>query len=166
MYRLFLAIRYLLTRPINLLGMGGIMISVWALVVVVSLFSGFLSVIEDHVQSASSDVIVSDVPEWTRWPDLQAALADDPNVHAAAPRVLHYGMLNPPGSRPPPAPLPGKSALHGGDQPFLFVYGVDSELEAAATDMNAWLQANEIPANLRVEAASRRLHQSVDSQLC
>ena len=34
MYRLFLAIRYLLTRPINLLGMGGITISVWALVVV------------------------------------------------------------------------------------------------------------------------------------
>ena len=52
MYRLFLAIRYLLTRPINLLGMGGIAIGVWALVVVVSLFSGFLQVIEEHVQAS------------------------------------------------------------------------------------------------------------------
>ena len=56
MYRLFLAIRYLLTRPVNLLGMGGILISVWALVVVVSLFSGFLQVVEEHVKSASSDI--------------------------------------------------------------------------------------------------------------
>ena len=68
MYRLFLAIRYLLTRPINLLGMGGIMISVWALVVVVSLFSGFLQVIEDHVRSATADAVVSDLPNWAEWP--------------------------------------------------------------------------------------------------
>jgi lipoprotein-releasing system permease protein len=150
MYRLFLAIRYLLTRPINLLGMGGIMISVWALVVVVSLFSGFLQVIEDHVRSATADAVVSDLPNWAEWPALRAALSDDPNVAAAAPRVLHYGMLTPPGRRPPPAPLPGKSALHGGDQPFLFVYGVDASREAQATDMPAWISAPEIPAALRV----------------
>ena len=150
MYRLFLAVRYLLTRPINLLGMAGITISVWALVVVVSLFSGFLQVIEQHVRSATSDVVVSDVPAWTPWPTLQAAIADDPNVLAAAPRVLHYGMLAPPGRRPPPAPLPGKGALHGGDQPVLFVYGVDAALEAAATDFSTWLTAAEIPDELRV----------------
>ena len=157
MYRLFLAVRYLLTRPVNLLGMAGILISVWALVVVVSLFSGFLQVIEDHVRSATSDVVVSEVPAWTRWPDLQAALADDPNVAAAAPRVLHYGMLAPPGRRPPPAPLPGKGALHGGDQPFLFVYGVDAALEAEATDLERWLTAAEIPAALRVSDVSSPL---------
>ena len=150
MYRLSLAIRYLLTRPVNLLGVGGILISVWALVVVVSLFSGFLRVLEEHVRSATSDIVISDVPEWTEWFELQAALGDDPNVAAAAPRLLHYGMLNPPGTRPAPAPLPGKSALHGGDQPFLFVYGVDPELEAAATDMRLWLNSSEIPADLRV----------------
>ena len=150
MYRLSLAIRYLLTRPVNLLGVGGILISVWALVVVVSLFSGFLRVLEEHVRSATSDIVISDVPEWTEWIELQAALGDDPNVAAAAPRLLHYGMLNPPGTRPAPAPLPGKSALHGGDQPFLFVYGVDPELEAAATDMRQWLNSSEIPADLRV----------------
>ena len=149
MYRLSLAVRYLLTRPVNLLGVGGILISVWALVVVVSLFSGFLRVLEEHVRSATSDVVVSDVPEWTEWNTLQAALADDPNVAAAAPRLLHYGMLIPPGRRPAPVPLPGKSALHGGDQPFLFVYGVDAALEATATDMQQWLDSPEIPEDLR-----------------
>ncbi|MEC8651315.1 MAG: FtsX-like permease family protein [Planctomycetota bacterium] len=149
MYRLFLAVRYLLTRPINLLGMGGIMLSVWALVVVVSLFSGFLQVIEDHVRSATADAVISDLPRWSEWPDLRAALADDPNVAAAAPRGLNLGLLPPPGRRPPPAPLPGKSALHGGDQPFLFVYGVDAALEAEATEMRAWIAAPEIPEELR-----------------
>jgi lipoprotein-releasing system permease protein len=157
MYRLFLAIRYLLTRPINLLGMAGIMISVWALVVVVSLFSGFLQVIEKHVQSASSDIVCSDLPEWTTWPELQAAIEDDANVAGAAPRVLHYGMLNPPGKRPPPAPLPGKSALHGGDQPFLFVYGVVPEQERRTTRFGSWLRAPEIPNALRCADPERPL---------
>ena len=69
-----------------------------------------------HARSATADAVVSDLPNWAEWPALRAALSDDPNVAAAAPRVLHYGMLTPPGRRPPPAPLPGKSALHGGDQ--------------------------------------------------
>jgi lipoprotein-releasing system permease protein len=149
MYRLFLALRYLLTRPINLLGMGGIAISVWALVVVVSLFSGFLDVIERHVHAASSDLVVSGLPQWTTWPRLQRALADDPEVAGSAPRLLHYGLLARPGHRPPPAPLPGRGALHGGDQPFLFVQGIDPAAEATVTGFAQWVASPEIPAELR-----------------
>jgi len=150
MYRLFLAIRYLLTRPINLLGVGGITIGVWALVVVVSLFSGFLQVLERHVQAATSDIVVSALPPWTEWPALQKALTDDPDVQACAPRLMHYGLLLPPGRRPAPAPLPGLSALHGGDQPFLSVLGVDAAYERETTGLDAWLRSDEIPADSRV----------------
>lgn len=149
MYRLFLALRYLLTRPINLLGMAGITISVWALVVVVSLFSGFLQVVERHVHEASADIAVTGLPSWTRWSTLRAALADDTNVAALAPRLLHYGMLARPGHRPPPAPLPGRGALHGGDQPFLFVQGIDAAAEAEVTGFTHWLADPGIPAALR-----------------
>ncbi|MEO6597237.1 MAG: hypothetical protein ABIP94_21045, partial [Planctomycetota bacterium] len=149
MYRLFLAIRYLMTRPINLLGMGGIMISVWALVVVVSLFSGFIATVEEHVHSASSDITVAGLPAWAEWPSVRAALADDVNVKALAPRVLHYGILNKPGQRPQPPPLPGRGALHGGDQPFLFVLGIDTAAETEVTGLSSWLRNAEIPDALR-----------------
>lgn len=150
MYRLFLAIRYLLTRPINLLGMGGIAIGVWALVVVVSLFSGFLQVIEEHVQASSSDIVVTEMPTWAEWPALRDAIQDHPNVEGVAPRLLHYGLLVEPGKRPPPAPLPGRGAMHGGDQPFLFVFGVQPELEAEATRFADWIRHPDVPAELRV----------------
>jgi lipoprotein-releasing system permease protein len=150
MYCLFLAIRYLLTRPINLLGMAGITISVWALVVVVSLFTGFLEVVARHVHSASSDISVSALPAWTEWPRVRDNLADDPNVAATAPRLLHYGMLHRPGHRPPQPPLPGRSALNGGDQPFLFVLGVDAPAEARVTGFAGWLTDREIPPELAV----------------
>ena len=149
MYRLVLAIRYLLTRPLNLLGMAGITLSVWALIVVVSLFSGFLAVVERHVHEAGADIVVSALPAWTRWSTLAPALADDPNVAATAPRLLHYGLLLRPGHRPPPAPLPGRGALHGGDQPFLFVMGIDAAQEAQVTGFAAWVRDAEIPAELR-----------------
>lgn len=153
MYRLFLAVRYLLTRPINLLGVAGITISVWALVVVVSLFSGFIEVVEHHVHEASADVIVSSLPPWGEWPALDAALRDDANVAGTAPRVLHYGLLVRPGQRPQPAPLPGRGALHGGDQPFLFVQGIEPAAEATVTGFAQWLAHADIPTDLRAPAA-------------
>src|SRR5688572_4179343 len=152
MYRLFLAVRYLLTRPINLLGVGGITISVWALVVVVSLFSGFIEVVERHVHTAGADLTVEALPEWADWAKLRAAFADEPNVVGSAPRVLHYGMLAKKGQRPPPPPLPGRGALHGGDQPFLFVQGIEPSAEAAVTGFAAWLAHPDIPASLRAGA--------------
>jgi lipoprotein-releasing system permease protein len=150
MYRLFLAWRYLLTRPINVLGVAGIAISVWALVVVVSLFSGFIEVVEQHVHEASADVIVSGLPTNASWPELQRAIADDPNVAGEAPRLLHYGLLVRPGVRPPPPPLLGRSALHGGDQPFLFVQGIDPVAEAAVSGFAGWIKHRDIPPGLRV----------------
>jgi lipoprotein-releasing system permease protein len=153
MYRPFLAVRYLLTRPINLLGMLGILLSVWALVVVVSIFSGFLLQIERHVRSASADISVHELPLWAEWTPLERALRDDPNVAGTAPRLVHYGMVSRPGERPPPPPLLGRGALHGGDQPFLLVLGIDAAREAQVTGFGGWIRDPAIPADLRADPA-------------
>ena len=56
MYRYALALRYLLSRPINLIGMAGVVLGVWAMIVVVSIFSGFLKEVRAHIRAATSDI--------------------------------------------------------------------------------------------------------------
>lgn len=150
MYRLFLALRYLLTRPINLLGMLGIAVSVWALVVVVSLFTGFLAVLEQHLQSASADLTVTALPQWAEWSALEPQLRDDDNVAGAAPRLVHHGIVQKPGQRTKTPPLPGRTSLSGGEQPFVFVIGIDATAEAGVTGLSAWLADPAIAPELRV----------------
>ena len=53
MYRWFLAVRYLLQRPINVLGVIGVTLGVWALIVVVSIFSGYIVEVRSHTRSPS-----------------------------------------------------------------------------------------------------------------
>lgn len=147
MYRPFLAIRYLLTRPINLLGVMGVTLGVWALIVVVAIFSGFLEVVRDHVRSAASDISVLRLHD-ADFGRLRRAIEAEPQVTACAPRLVHYGLLHPPGRRPPPPPLLGRGALQGGDTPFLFVLGVDPALERSVTRLSGWLTA--VAPGLRV----------------
>lgn len=157
MYRWFLALRYLLTRPINLLGVVGVMLGVWALIVVVALFSGFLQVIEAHVRSANADLSVLYLPHYARWPQLLPLLEQDPNVAAAAPRMVHSGLLHRPGHRPDPLPLPGRGALQGGDGPFVNVLGVDPGRERGVTGFADWIADPTIPEPLRVRDAAAPL---------
>jgi len=155
MYRPFLALRYLLTRPINLLGVGGVTIGVWALIVVVSIFSGFLSVVGEHVRSASADISVLFLPDDADYALLRREIEADPNVASSAPRIVHFGLLHRPGDRPPPPPLLGRGALQGGDTPFLFVLGVDTGRERRTTGFQEWLSV--VQPELRVRDLSEPL---------
>ncbi len=155
MYRLFLAARYLLSRPINLLGIGGVTLGVWALIVVVSIFSGFLRVVGEHVRSASADVSVWFLPDSARFHDLQTAIDEVPNVAACSPRLVHFGLLNRPGETPPPPPLLGRGAMQGGDTPFVSVLGVDPDLDRKTTALDAWLVA--VATELRVKDLQKPL---------
>lgn len=141
MYRTFLAVRYLVSRPINLLGIGGVALCVAALIVVVSIFSGFLRVVSEHVRSASADLSVLYLSEDARYGPLQRAIESDENVAGSAPRLVHFGLLHRPDEVPPPPPLLGRGALQGGDTPFLFLLGVDPERERATTGFHEWLAA-------------------------
>src|SRR5262249_20577338 len=141
MYRPFLALRWLLSRPINLLGVLGITLGVWALIVVVSIFSGFLHEVSEHIRAAAADIGVQYLPEGATYGPLQRALEADVNVPGPAPRVVPFGRLPRPGRRPPPPPLLGRGSLQGGDTPFLTVLGVDPAHELSTTRLRDWLAA-------------------------
>lgn len=137
MYRYFLAMRYLLSRPINLLGMVGVTLGVWAMILVVSIFSGFLKVFRAHVQSATSDVSVLLVPSSERYQTLVEVIAGNDNVAAAAPRLVWYALLHGGGSARPSM----KSMTPGADSPFVTVLGIDPPLETQVTGLRDWLEA-------------------------
>ncbi|MSR40192.1 MAG: ABC transporter permease [Planctomycetes bacterium] len=157
MYRPFLSLRWLVTRPINLLGVGGVTLGVFAMIVVVSIFSGFLKTVSEHIRSASADIAVQALPSTAQFPALQRALAEDPNVAAAAPRLVHFGMLHEKDHRPPPPPLLGRGSLQGGDTPFLIVLGIDPAREFLATRLREWLE--DVPPDLRVNNLDAPLEQ-------
>lgn len=137
----FLALRYLVTRRINLLGIGGVMFAVWATLVVDGVFTGFVFEIQNDVRRATPDLLVTDLPAETDYARLQAAIDADQHVLHSAPRLRHYAVLQ--ALRPPRQHLgPGASEvdfdqMQGG---FALLLGIDPLREAEVTDVGAWLQ--------------------------
>ena len=156
MYRYFLAIRFLLARPINLLGVIGVMLGVWALIVVVSIFSGYLEEIGKHLQSSTADLTVAGLPPDASYADFAARIEADPNVAATAPRVVWQGLLHPFGDSVGKAPPPTGMSEIGAATPFVAVIGIDPEREHGVTDFAAWIDRIADPA-LRVADSARPL---------
>jgi len=90
-----LALRYLLSRWVNVLGVLGVAVAVWALIVVPSIFSGFIADIHSQTRRTSPDLLLTSLPNDSDYGPLQQALAEDRDVVATAPRLRHYGMLYP-----------------------------------------------------------------------
>lgn len=101
MYQRFLSWRYLFARRTNLIGMVGIFVGVGALILILSIMSGFLEESRRALRGSLSDVIVQPGP--MRRPDgslaasgpekILEALRADPRVHAATPQLTWLGML-------------------------------------------------------------------------
>ncbi|MBK8976760.1 MAG: ABC transporter permease [Planctomycetes bacterium] len=149
MYRVLLAIRYLLARPINLLGVAGIALGVWALIVVPSIFSGYLREVGRHLQSSTADLSIVSIPADVPGDDIAAVLRADPDVRGLAPRIVRRGMLHPPQaparSRPPARGLDELVA----DAPLVTLLGIDPDAELAITGLGDWLRMPDHP-ELRV----------------
>jgi len=100
-YRSFLSWRYLVSRPTNLIGIVGILVGVGALILILSIMTGFLEESRRTVRGTLSDLIVcprqgersaksvvSDDPQ-----ALLRALREEPRVAAAAPQLLWGGII-------------------------------------------------------------------------
>ncbi|MEZ6017357.1 MAG: ABC transporter permease [Planctomycetota bacterium] len=106
MFKTFLSLRYLRARRTNWIGVAGIFVAVAALILILSIMSGFLAESRRHLRGNLSDIAITpiDLPiEHGGAPsrDLERMLEiieADPRVVAAAPQLVWYGLLTPPGA--------------------------------------------------------------------
>ena len=105
MYKSFLSWRYLIRRPVNLIGIGGILVGVGALILILSIMTGFLETTRKTVRGNLADLIIepADRPlrsgaELPRSPDkLLEAVRADPRVAGACAQLTWFGILAPMG---------------------------------------------------------------------
>ncbi|MGA0059578.1 MAG: ABC transporter permease [Planctomycetota bacterium] len=156
MYRYFLALRYLLARPINALGVVGIMLGVWALIVVVSIFSGFLKEVARHLQSSTADMTAINLPEGVDFDEVRSIVEADENVAACSPRIVWQGLVHPFGEQVGRAAPPAGMSELGAATPFVSVLGIEPELERGGTGFRDWITGIEDP-RIRVADPDRPL---------
>lgn len=104
MYRTFLSWRYLVARPTNLIGITGIFVAVGALIMILSIMSGFLEEARKGIRGSLSDLLIApvDLPREARdrrdvpnSPDrLLELLRADERVAGTAAHLTWAGMLN------------------------------------------------------------------------
>lgn len=135
----FLAIRYLLSRWVNLLGMVGVALAVWALIVVVAVFTGFISDIRANTRNAAPDVLVTNLPDDASYAELDALIREESDVVATAPRIRLRVLYYPLGERPRRAkrsdPMPVTALAFDSVE----LLGVDFTHERAISNVEDWL---------------------------
>ncbi len=141
----FVALRYLLTRRINLLAMFGVTFAVWAMILVNSVFTGFVSEIRTDVRRASPEVMLTDLPLDTGYEPLRAVLEADQDVVATAPRLRHHGLLQP--LRVPKGLQPRTEAAELNfdhmESGFALLLGIDPLREGDVSPLQQWIARSE-----------------------
>jgi lipoprotein-releasing system permease protein len=94
MLKLFLWLRYLRKRKIVFLSIAAVALSVSLLIVVASLFSGFIYTFEKAAVEAVGDVVLTPPIELKKYPLLIERLEQTETVEAATPMISGYGLLH------------------------------------------------------------------------
>lgn len=139
----FLALRYLVTRRINILGVLGVAFAVWAMLIVDGVFTGFVTDIHTDVRTSAPELLLTDLPNDTGYEALRERLEADEDVVTTAPRLRHHGLLQ--------AVLGNRYQSGGGassqlefeqartSNGFAVLMGIDPLREREVVDIEAWL---------------------------
>lgn len=150
MYRSFLALRYIRTRFVNLISVGGVMFGVAVLIVVTSVMDGFQERVRSVLRGNLSHLAVT--PTGDVLPDLgtlthELAAADPRIVGVAAQSQAPMGYMYRSGPR--------SRLSYGGSQvQILTAVGLDWEREKAIEkDLERWQGAKARDGSLRIVVA-------------
>ena len=94
MLKLFLWLRYLRKRKIVFLSIAAVALSVSLLIVVASLFTGFIDTFERAAVEAVGDVVLSPPMTFAKYPLLIEQLEQTESVEAATAMISGYGLLH------------------------------------------------------------------------
>ncbi len=105
MFRYVLSWRYLVKRRTNLIAIVGLFLAVGALIMILSIMTGFLEANRSFLRGSLSDVVIaplfgerSDGTQVREDPEALVELVRaDPRVRAASARLRYYGILHRPG---------------------------------------------------------------------
>lgn len=153
----FLAAKYLLSRKVNLLGIGGVALAVWALIVVIAVFSGFVGGIREDIRRSSPDLLLTTLPARQGYEPLRQILERDDAVAATAPRLRHYGVYYVRTGYEAMARTQFADFNNAATQ-FVQVLGIDPEREPAVVALDEWLRR--APPEWRPPDPRRPLHVS------
>ena len=141
MYRSFLSWRYLLHRKTNLIGIVGIFVGVGALILILSIMTGFLEQSRTTVRGSLSDLILTPATlpgkpsRLDPDPDqILEAVRENPMVAAASAHFNWYGIIGLTGERTGQSSEIMANPLHG-DLSAVQLVGIDPNDEFEATKL-------------------------------
>lgn len=165
-YTWFLALRYLLTRAIHGVALFGTALAVWALIVVIAVFSGMVQEIHDHVRGSTPEILIQDIDPPRSYAELRRIVEADAAVVATAPRLSLVGLYFPRTlTRRVGANATTSLEQRPADYNFAIFVGVDPERERATTPFPNWLGGSDldrVPPSVRCEDPDAPLHVSAD----
>lgn len=136
----YLSVKYLVTRWVNLIGMLGIALAVWAMIVVISVFSGFIENARSGIDNGSPQLLLTELRQGSDFRKLGPVLRGIEGVANVAPRLHHYGILLPHFGIKRSQPTDNiPSANSTSNKNSVVLVGVDPEFEAKTTNFNDWL---------------------------
>ena len=152
MYRYYLAHRFMVSRPINLLGILGVMLGVWSLIVVVSIFDGYREELRNQFTMTSSDLSIRRLGSRADFERVREVVENDANVAACSPRLVWSGMIHPRDENQLRTWLPGAIEKNGR---FVTVTGIDPRFESKTTELADWISGVD-NQSLRVDLEALR----------
>jgi len=152
MYKYFLSRRYLLARPTNWIGIIGITVGVGAMVMILSIMTGFLGETRRMVRGSLSDILITPtVRGGAPLPDPQAIVdlvRKQPGVKATSVELSWFGMLALEGAD---LDVSRQNLANADSTNGVRLIGIDVADQLAATDLGEALRREPFTIKVRDE---------------
>ncbi len=154
MYKFFIAFRYMISRPISLVSIIGIFLSVGALIVIISVMSGFLRETKAFIRGTMSDFVVTPIRSMHRVGDevvykeapsfetLRSAIKSVTGVSGVAPRFVRPALVTRSDGIDP-----YKNSSKFSDMNFTKALGIDPEYESEVSRIKMFLTELDLPSH-------------------